>query len=786
MPNQLAIPFKKHFPVSIRQAVRDYIHAHSSDHPEAFKWDINRWESLRKDGVGGVVHVNRIDTAINYHTQLVFILTKMPADINLEISYAHAFSPASTPITMRSLAFERAAVLFNLAALYSQLASSEDRSSQDGVKRASAFYQNAAGTLSFLVSSALPKLVFASDKEDLPRDLSESFVKSMEYLMLAQAQECVWQRAVMDHYKNGLIAKLAAKVSSLYAVSLTTIHAAAPPITRDFPSDWISQIETKQSHFAAAAQYRKSIDDLEANRYGLELARLFQAEITAKKGYNMARRGGVQSAVLQDIKSLLDAVQKNLTRAERDNDLIYHQDVPASSALPPIQEVSMVQSNTPPQLQDPKSAVGDEGILFGEMLGWGAREAINIYNDNKQTLVKEKISDAAQEMNDEAEDILAALNLPSSLEALEKPVGLPPSLLKKAEEVRLEQGPESIEASLDDVHRLAHHDMAILNEAMDILDNEASEDEAARKETLVSRIPSHQANRELVQKQQRYRDVLTQAAESDELVRQKWDEWETNIVALTWDEGDLEALVPSNAGRATSVSAQTQKFARTLRVLLESLDELFRARKELVERAQRLADGDNVRSKILKAASNFERWVDVQPVMFEDVSDEELAKYDRFIQGLAESQKKQEEILDSLRVNNEHFVQSRKEDPSIKEREQALRSLDLAYHKYREISRNLEEGMKFYNNLTGILLQFKEACKLWSNARSKEIRSLSHSLQTLSISAEEKEATTPPPAVSEAPSARAGKKPAISLPPLNSSEWETMNLPASPPRFSKR
>lgn len=42
---------------------------------------------------------------------------------------------------MRSLAFERASVLFNLGALYSQLASAEDRATEDGIKRAINYYQ---------------------------------------------------------------------------------------------------------------------------------------------------------------------------------------------------------------------------------------------------------------------------------------------------------------------------------------------------------------------------------------------------------------------------------------------------------------------------------------------------------------------------------------------------------------------------------------------------------------------------------------------------------------------
>lgn len=59
---------------------------------------------------------------------------------------------------------------------------------------------------------------------------------------------------------------------------------------------------------------------------------------------------------------------------------------------------------------------------------------------------------------------LRTLNLPSSLEALERPVGLPPSLLGKSEEVRLENGPTKIEVSIEDVQRLAQHDLAILDE----------------------------------------------------------------------------------------------------------------------------------------------------------------------------------------------------------------------------------------------------------------------------------------------------------------------------------
>ena len=71
---------------------------------------------------------------------------------------------------------------------------------------------------------------------------------------------------------------------------------------------------------------------------------------------------------------------------------------------------------------------------------------------------------------------------------------------------------------------------------MDILDNEASEDEALSKDALIPRKRSHEANRELIAQERRYRGVLEQAAASDELVRRKWEQWEPKIRDLTRDE----------------------------------------------------------------------------------------------------------------------------------------------------------------------------------------------------------------------------------------------------------
>ncbi|KAF9477921.1 BRO1-domain-containing protein [Pholiota conissans] len=800
MSNLLSIPFKKTYPIDIKQAAKRYIAEHvAGAHPDEFKEDIKTWQDLRKDGIGGVVHENRIDSSLLYHIQLVSVLTKLPTDIQLSISYAPVFNDSAIPITLNNLAFERAAVLFNLAALYSQLASSEDRSTTEGIRRAVSNYQQAAGTLSYLGTTVIPKMPVSIEEEDIPLDLSTEFVKGLEWLMLAQAQECSWQLAKLNQYRNSLIAKIAFGTGELYRSATTTFKNLPSSIRHILPREWLAHMEAKEHHFLAVAEYRESMVEYEASRYfrryGVELGRLGKAQTEAKKAYDVARRGKVAASVIQDAQSLLETVKASEVRTQRDNDLIYHQVVPSPSALPVLSHTIVAVANIPKGILNPSSILGNRHQLFGELASWGACEAINIYNDRKKNLLDEKIIEAAKDLQDEIDESLRKLNLPSALEALERPIGLPPSLLRKVEEVRLEDGPARIEASLEDVTKLGHHDQAILEDALDILDSEASEDETARKEASLNRPKSYEANVELIEKATRYRNILSDAAESDEIVRQKWDEWEESICELALDEATLEASIPSTttspSATSTAEGKKTREHARQMRVKLEELDTVSQDREQIVRRARSLADADDIKPRIMKASSGLQQLVDITPDIFEDVSDEELAKYDKFLLEIDDIARRQGDLLSSIENQNVELLNSRKEDPALKERENALQALDIAYSKYREITRNLEEGYKFYNDFAGILMQFKEVCKTWSIQRSQELRSfkLTQSMQSMSIREDEsRQEQVDTPSSTPSAASSSGLPPiarsSLGLPSINSSEWdfEELTLPPAPPR----
>ena len=73
----------------------------------------------------------------------------------------------------------------------------------------------------------------------------------------------------------------------------------------------------------------------------------------------------------------MEIIQKNIVRAQRDNDLIYHQDVPTPSALKAIQETSLSASKIPQGLLNPEGMLGSNRPMFEGLVCWGAREAIS-------------------------------------------------------------------------------------------------------------------------------------------------------------------------------------------------------------------------------------------------------------------------------------------------------------------------------------------------------------------------------------------------------------------------
>lgn len=282
--------------------------------------------------------------------------------------------------------------MFNLAALYSQLAYSLNRTTSDGLKQACNYFCQAAGVIEHLRIDIIPEL-----RASPPEDMDEMTLQSLEQLMLAQAQECFWQKAVKDGLKDASIARLAAKVSDFYA------EAGDYAIKSNaISTDWIHHMTAKHHHFAAAAQYRQSLDCLDKRKYGEEVARLRDSLTCVNEALKEAR--WINRVVLGDLNGLKSRVAEDLKRAEKDNDMIYLQPVPPKSELKTIDRASMVASKAPQQVTDAISMLGEKGPLgqplLAKLVPYAVHVAASIYSDRRDRLINEKIVGELESMTD--------------------------------------------------------------------------------------------------------------------------------------------------------------------------------------------------------------------------------------------------------------------------------------------------------------------------------------------------------------------------------------------------
>lgn len=216
------------------------------------------------------------------------------------------------PVAQSNLQFERANVLYNLASLYSKLGTTSHRDpSPAGIKAACNYYCACAGVLKYLRESVIPEL-----RSTPPEDMDVMTLASLEQLILAQAQECFWLKAVNDKTKDSVVARLAASVSDYYdsAAEFGTKSAS-------IRSEWIHHMNARRNHFSAAAQFRQACDCLEKSKYGEEVARLQDALDSVSDAMSQGRY--LNRQVLGDLMGLKEKVSEMLKGAEKDNDMIY-------------------------------------------------------------------------------------------------------------------------------------------------------------------------------------------------------------------------------------------------------------------------------------------------------------------------------------------------------------------------------------------------------------------------------------------------------------------------------
>ena len=191
--------------------------------------------------------------------------------------------------------------------------------------------------------------------------------------------------------------------------------------------------------------------------------------------------------------------------------------------------------------------------------------------------------------------LLQSLNLPGTLQALEKPLGLPPGLINHAEEIRQQDGLNRLYRSMDDITKLKASDRGMHAEGCSLLRYDADEDDRARTKYGTDRwkrLSSREAAEKLWKQAEEIDGYLTSAQSSDELIEGKLKASEQMMRLLAGPNRDLEDFVPSS--RRTTITSKVEKESAGLRQSLNQVYRLESSRKRKIDTVKEKANSDDI------------------------------------------------------------------------------------------------------------------------------------------------------------------------------------------------
>ncbi|XP_048881865.1 programmed cell death 6-interacting protein-like [Brienomyrus brachyistius] len=747
----ISVPLKKSSEVDLVKPLSKYI-AHTYAPGEERTQHLRAVEELDGLRISAVCRQldkreGSLEVLYRYYDQLCAIEAKFPFSENqlcLTFTWKDAFDKGSlfsgsAKLALPSLGYEKTCVMFNIGALASQIATEQRLDSDEGLKTAAKFYQLAAGAFAHIKDTVLSSL-----NCEPTVDISPDSASALSQIMLAQAQEVFVLKATLDKMRDAIVAKLATQAADFYADASKHSQHKDGLMKYFYFQEVLPVLAAKQYVMQATAQYRQATVAKQQKKFGEEIARLQHATELLKT---------VTSRYDEyvNVRELSDKTARALTPAKKDNDFIYHERVPEVRDLERIGKAAMVK---PTAIQVPLSQKFSD--LFEKMVPMAVQQALAASNQRKAALVNQVVG-TMRESTGLLNGILASLNLPAALEDLSGN-SVPQSILEKSGAVIQRGGIQSIEKLIKDLPELVQRNREILDESLKMLDNEETTDNELRAKfgQRWQRLPSCDLYKSLRTEGAGFRGALDKAADADQVVRDRYNAHCEAIALLCKPEAELTAAIPS----ANPVhSLQGSEVVGVLRTQLAQLDQVKKERQQLENDIKSVHF--DMTSKFLSALAR-DGTIDEEPLSVTELDN----AYGSYTHKMQQGLKTQEEVLAKVQKSHQEFSALKQSNQQAQQREEVLKKLASAHDTYMEISSNVQEGTKFYNGLTEMLLKFQNKCSDIVFARKTErdehLKDLQHSIAhessapaLSSISTPQSTSSTPastmPPAPTPAP-----------------------------------
>uniref|UniRef100_A0A8C8R899 Rhophilin Rho GTPase binding protein 2 n=1 Tax=Pelusios castaneus TaxID=367368 RepID=A0A8C8R899_9SAUR len=230
--------------------LKDFILEHYSEDSSDYDDEIADLMDLRQACRTPSRDESGIEMLMSYFTQLGFVENRFfPPIKQMGILFTWYDSFTGVPVCQQNLLLEKASILFNIGALYTQIGTRCNRQTKPGLENAVDAFQRAAGVLNYL------KETFTHTPS---YDMSPAMLSVLVKMMLAQAQECVFEQIILPGIQNEFftlvkMAQEVAKVGEGFMLVNTAMNQA--PVKETIPYSWSNLAQIKADHYRALAHY---------------------------------------------------------------------------------------------------------------------------------------------------------------------------------------------------------------------------------------------------------------------------------------------------------------------------------------------------------------------------------------------------------------------------------------------------------------------------------------------------------------------------------------------------
>lgn len=259
-----------------------------------------------------------VDRLIRYYAHLLHMEEKFPfqtGKVLIDFFWFEAFFSERKVITT-CIHYEKASVLYNIAALLCQMACTQRLWTKEGQRAAAIYFQKSAGVLYYIRDTLCQRINMRLEKSS---DLSENTLTAAAQLMLSQAMECFVDKAHDEKVSSTVTSKIAAQTADFFEMTLASAKMDISIMGKHrFPKDWISQVTAKYYLYLAQAHFHAPLNLDTEQALGERVARLAVAKGYAELAVK-ASKENVSGVIYEIVKSHSDTITNAHTLADSAN-----------------------------------------------------------------------------------------------------------------------------------------------------------------------------------------------------------------------------------------------------------------------------------------------------------------------------------------------------------------------------------------------------------------------------------------------------------------------------------